>query len=118
MKKIAINGLGRIGRMVLRHYMNNPVKDIEIVAANDLVPPENLHICCILIRFTGVPLTRLRQKAIPLQWVISRSRCLRKKIRPASPGGKWVSIWLSRAPVFSPKEKRPPGICGPVQNKY
>ncbi|GBD93321.1 glyceraldehyde-3-phosphate dehydrogenase [bacterium BMS3Abin05] len=51
MKKIAINGLGRIGRMVLRHYMNNPVKDIEIVAANDLVPPENL---AYLLHFDSV----------------------------------------------------------------
>jgi glyceraldehyde-3-phosphate dehydrogenase type I len=42
MKRVAINGLGRIGRMVLRHYMEMRPKDIELVAANDLVPPDDL----------------------------------------------------------------------------
>ena len=34
MKKIAINGLGRIGKMVLWHYIINKPKNVEIVAAN------------------------------------------------------------------------------------
>jgi glyceraldehyde-3-phosphate dehydrogenase type I len=42
MKRVAINGLGRIGRMVLRHYMERRPKDVELVAANDLVPPDDL----------------------------------------------------------------------------
>jgi glyceraldehyde 3-phosphate dehydrogenase/glyceraldehyde-3-phosphate dehydrogenase (NAD(P)) len=42
MKRVAINGLGRIGRMVLRHYMDMRPKDVEIVAANDLVLPDDL----------------------------------------------------------------------------
>jgi glyceraldehyde 3-phosphate dehydrogenase/glyceraldehyde-3-phosphate dehydrogenase (NAD(P)) len=42
MKKIAINGLGRIGRMVLRHYMEVNPKDVTLVAANDLVPTDDL----------------------------------------------------------------------------
>jgi glyceraldehyde-3-phosphate dehydrogenase type I len=42
MKKVAINGLGRIGRMVLRHYMEMRPKEVELVAANDLVPPDDL----------------------------------------------------------------------------
>jgi glyceraldehyde-3-phosphate dehydrogenase type I len=42
MKRVAINGLGRIGRMVLRHYMDMRPKDVELVAANDLVPPDDL----------------------------------------------------------------------------
>jgi glyceraldehyde-3-phosphate dehydrogenase type I len=42
MKRVAINGLGRIGRMVLRHYMEMRPKDVELVAANDLVPPDDL----------------------------------------------------------------------------
>jgi glyceraldehyde-3-phosphate dehydrogenase type I len=51
MKKVAINGLGRIGRMVLRHYMEARPKDIELVAANDLVPPDDL---AYLIKFDSV----------------------------------------------------------------
>ncbi len=38
--RIAINGFGRIGRLVYR--VAHERKDIEIVAINDLVPPENL----------------------------------------------------------------------------
>jgi glyceraldehyde 3-phosphate dehydrogenase len=32
--KVAINGLGRIGKMVLWHYVTNKPKNVEIVAAN------------------------------------------------------------------------------------
>lgn len=38
--RIAINGFGRIGRMVARIVMHR--SDIELVAVNDLVPPDNL----------------------------------------------------------------------------
>ena len=34
MKSVAINGLGRIGNQVLRHYINNMPKNCKIVAAN------------------------------------------------------------------------------------
>ncbi|WP_281950892.1 type I glyceraldehyde-3-phosphate dehydrogenase [Nitrosophilus kaiyonis] len=34
MKKVAINGLGRIGKMVLWHYITNRPKNVEIVIAN------------------------------------------------------------------------------------
>jgi glyceraldehyde 3-phosphate dehydrogenase len=33
-KRVAINGLGRIGNQVLRHYINNLPENCEIVAAN------------------------------------------------------------------------------------
>ncbi|MBX7067275.1 MAG: type I glyceraldehyde-3-phosphate dehydrogenase [Parachlamydiales bacterium] len=39
-KRIAINGFGRIGRLVLRTALERP--DLEVVAINDLVPPDNL----------------------------------------------------------------------------
>lgn len=38
--KLAINGLGRIGRLVLRHALNHP--ELEIVAVNDLVAADHL----------------------------------------------------------------------------
>jgi len=38
--RLAINGLGRIGRLVIRLAFHNP--DIEIVAVNDLVPAASL----------------------------------------------------------------------------
>lgn len=40
MTKIAINGFGRIGRLVLRAGIKDP--SLEFVAINDLVPPDNL----------------------------------------------------------------------------
>jgi glyceraldehyde 3-phosphate dehydrogenase len=39
--KIAINGFGRIGRLVFRN-LHESYPDIEVLAINDLVPPENL----------------------------------------------------------------------------
>lgn len=39
-KRVAINGFGRIGRLVLRLALQN--SNISVVAINDLVPPENL----------------------------------------------------------------------------
>lgn len=37
---VAINGFGRIGRLVFRAGANNP--NIEFVGINDLVPPDNI----------------------------------------------------------------------------
>ena len=49
--KVAINGFGRIGRLVLRAIVESGRKDIEVVAVNDLGPVEtNAH----LLRFDSV----------------------------------------------------------------
>jgi len=40
--KIALNGFGRIGRGVLRALIENDTRDIQVVAINDLSPPETL----------------------------------------------------------------------------
>ena len=40
MTKVAINGLGRIGRAVLKIILDTP--DLELVALNDLVSPDNI----------------------------------------------------------------------------
>jgi glyceraldehyde 3-phosphate dehydrogenase len=44
--RVAINGYGRIGRNILRaHYESNKSHDLQIVALNDLGPPEtNAHL--------------------------------------------------------------------------
>jgi glyceraldehyde 3-phosphate dehydrogenase/glyceraldehyde-3-phosphate dehydrogenase (NAD(P)) len=51
MKKVAINGLGRIGRLVLRLYITNPPKHISLVAANSPAPIEDL---AYLIKYDSV----------------------------------------------------------------
>ncbi len=38
--RVAINGMGRIGRLLFRRLYNHP--EIELVAVNDIMPPENL----------------------------------------------------------------------------
>ncbi len=49
--KVAINGFGRIGRLVLRAIIESGRRDIDIVAVNDLGPVEtNAH----LLRFDSV----------------------------------------------------------------
>ena len=49
--RVAINGFGRIGRLVLRAIVESGRKDIEVVAINDLGPVEtNAH----LLRFDSV----------------------------------------------------------------
>ena len=40
--RIAINGFGRIGRCVLRALVEQDATDIQVVAVNDLTPPETL----------------------------------------------------------------------------
>lgn len=48
--KIAINGFGRIGRLVFR-ILHESYPDVEVVAVNDLVPPDNL---AYLLKFDSV----------------------------------------------------------------
>ena len=38
--RVAINGLGRIGRATLKIVLDEP--ELELVAINDIAPPENL----------------------------------------------------------------------------
>ena len=49
--KVAINGFGRIGRLVFRILTELHAKDVVVVAINDLVPAENL---AYLLKFDSV----------------------------------------------------------------
>ncbi len=51
MKKIAINGLGRIGRLVLRQFVMNPPEHVRLIAANSPAPIEEL---VYLIKYDSV----------------------------------------------------------------
>ena len=49
--RVAINGFGRIGRLVLRSIVEHGRRDIEVVAINDLGPVEtNAH----LLRYDSI----------------------------------------------------------------
>ncbi|MDR3076490.1 MAG: type I glyceraldehyde-3-phosphate dehydrogenase, partial [Synergistaceae bacterium] len=41
--KVAINGFGRIGRVFLRSFFEKGGHDFEVVAVNDLTPPDVLE---------------------------------------------------------------------------
>lgn len=51
MKRIGVNGLGRVGRLVLHHFIESPPEDIEIVAANDLNSADDI---AYLLKFDSV----------------------------------------------------------------
>jgi len=42
MKRVAINGLGRIGRLILRRYLDGGYSNFELVAANEPMAADNL----------------------------------------------------------------------------
>jgi len=76
MTRIAINGLGRIGRLVLRQYIETHPENLEIVAANDLVSTDDL---AYLIKYDTATERRLfrfrqRRKACSLETAKSRLR--------------------------------------------
>lgn len=47
--RVAINGMGRIGRLLFRRLVNEP--GIELIAINDIMPADNLH---YLLRYDTV----------------------------------------------------------------
>jgi len=52
MARIAINGFGRIGRNALRAYLENPVKDLEVVAIND--PLQDIKTSAHLLKYDTI----------------------------------------------------------------
>jgi glutamate dehydrogenase/leucine dehydrogenase len=93
--RVAINGFGRIGRLVLRSIAEHGRKDIEVVAINDLGPVEtNAHLLrydSVHGRFRGTG-RRSRRSATP--------RTCRTRTWPST------SPWNARA--CSPPATRPP----------
>jgi glyceraldehyde-3-phosphate dehydrogenase/erythrose-4-phosphate dehydrogenase len=50
MMRVAINGLGRIGRATFKILVSTP--ELELVAINDLAPPTTWPTCLITTRCT------------------------------------------------------------------
>jgi len=71
--KVAINGFGRIGRLVLRAIMESGRKDIEVVGLNDLGPVEtNAHLFrhdTVHGRFNGTVQTKADQMDVGRGWM-------------------------------------------------
>lgn len=109
MKKIAINGLGRIGRLVLRQYLMDNYQDLEIIAVNDLTPAADI---AYLMRYDSVhgkpPFAvesaedYLRFDSKEIQRKLNFSA---RKTRQIFPGNRWEWTLYWNAPVFSESER-------------
>jgi glyceraldehyde 3-phosphate dehydrogenase len=98
--KLAINGLGRIGRLVFRAALKRP--DIEIVGANDLMDPKTV---AHLLTYDSVSMRNLRfpssQEKSRLMSTASRSIYTPKKTPRTCPGKIWGSTLWPNAPDCS-----------------
>jgi glyceraldehyde 3-phosphate dehydrogenase len=66
--RVAINGFGRIGRLVFRNLMENPGSDLEVVAINDIAALDNL---AYLLRHDSIqprPSARIEVRDERLHW--------------------------------------------------
>ena len=68
--RVAINGFGRIGRLVLRSIVEHGRRDIEVVAINDLGPVETNDVYLVILALAAITLIVLGNAGhAPLQWV-------------------------------------------------
>jgi len=104
--RVAINGFGRIGRLVLRSIIEHDRKDIEVVAINDLGPVEtNAH----LLQYDSVH-GRLNEEVSVEGNTIkvgSRSfKCLAERNPADLPWGEMgVDIAMECTGIFTAKDK-------------
>lgn len=82
--KVAINGFGRIGRLVCR-ILHKDCPSLEVVAINDLVPPENL---AYLLKFDSIH----RKADFPIHVVGGDLFLSEKKVK----------VFAERDPAFLP----------------
>src|SRR5262249_2160175 len=86
--RVAINGFGRIGRLVLRAILESGREDIEVVAGNDLGPVE-----------TNAHLLRLDSLHGPL------ARTVEAKDGALAAGRGWMTVTAERDPAKLPWAK-------------
>lgn len=67
-RRIAINGFGRIGRLVFRNFMERSGGDLQVVAINDIADVENLAYLLRHDTVQRVPDARIEANDSTLQW--------------------------------------------------
>jgi glyceraldehyde 3-phosphate dehydrogenase len=105
-KKIAINGFGRIGRCIVRAMSERQIKDVELVAINDLTDAKTL---AHLYNFDSVH-GRAQQQAKALEGEIDFGGARAKVVAEKEPGKlPWkelgVDIVLECTGLFTDREK-------------
>ncbi len=116
--RVAINGFGRIGRLVLRSIVEHQRRDIEVVAINDLGPVEtNAHLLrydSVHGRFPGVvTVDGGFDRRGPGQDRGHRDPRIRRSCRTR----RWASISRWNAPASSPNGPPPPRTWKPAPSK-
>lgn len=104
--RVAINGFGRIGRLVLRSIIEHDRKDIEVVAINDLGPVEtNAH----LLQYDSVHGRLNEDVSVNGDTITVGSRsfkCLAERNPADLPWGEMgVDIALECTGIFTAKDK-------------
>ena len=92
--KVAINGLGRIGRAILKLVIEEP--SIELVAVNDLAEAETSPTCFASTRCTGGTPSPWWPTATIWSPAVSCGRCA-PATHWTSPGRSWASSSCSNA---------------------
>ena len=113
--RIAINGLGRIGRALLRAIIARD-SFVDVVAVHDLTPAATL--AYLLQHDTvhgrlGVPVAATDDELVVGD---RRIKVLRANHPGNLPWGRWESTWWPSAAGTSPAGTGPAGICGPARN--
>ncbi len=102
-KKVAINGFGRIGRLVFRHLMRE--SDLEVVAINDIAPLDNL---AYLLRHDSVqrpPEVEVTTSDGALIWGDQEIKFLSERDPAALPWSKLgVELVLEASGIFTKRE--------------
>lgn len=108
MRKVAINGLGRIGRQVLRHLMKVP--HVQVVAVNDLTDAATL---AHLMKFDSVHGPAPFPVAADGTFLVVDGRRIRvyaEKDPSSSPSARRARKWCWSARAASPSARTRPFI--------
>ena len=114
--RVAINGFGRIGRLVLRAAHEAKCEDVEIVAINDLGPvATNAH----LLKYDSVHGSFPGEISTGDNWMDigrGKSRSRQNVTRHNCRGAISASTWRLNAPGSSRSEQPLPSISRPERN--
>lgn len=102
--RVAINGFGRIGRMVVRAANKNP--NVDIVAINDLVPPDNLAYLLKYDSTHGIFDCEVRAKENGIMVDGNKVECMSERNPADLPWGKLnVEYVIESTGLFTTSEK-------------
>ena len=103
--RIAINGFGRIGRIVTRILLAGD-QPVDLVGINDLTDKPTLaHLFrydSVHGRFPG----HVEQTTTAWSWMATACASSRSRIRPRGCGATWNRIWSSKRAVSSRSARR------------